>query len=800
MKEFDEYSDDDSHVEERNTKIKDHEERFLTPEERDKIISDYIAESEKNTLVKTPEEFEEELLSTFENKELVKKLVDEYCENPSSSVFYQKKETKPTKSVHSTFDQIDTMEVHRLYYGENFSQRKVADTLGVPRWVIDGIFKKQGWKARPIGGVEKEIDPQEVYRICIEEGRPKKDAAEMLGCGSIGPINRVLKDNDWKTPLEVKMETEIDPDEVHRLHYDEGWSLKRIANHYGYESKHIMQKFFKEREWIPIGLARQVDRVFDFPLETEREHCIDSFIVSNIFRPLEKNEDITPSDIARCIHNAISLTLSPVEWMDLSSESGFNPRIIDSLENNISDIEASLDKLMGISEDSETKIRLGFVDGKLYIREQDLSEYNWLNIYDNELFYFKSIEEKFRLVYEMRTRLGLSTNKGLGELIDQLTDRGDATGSGYSDIKETIDEHVRAETLHMILDTTGKSLQDIQGKIHCIGKIRSGAYEGKGGIRNPKFPTDPETIDVMFSKFFGLGLSDGHIGKHGSEFVYTEKNPDRREIVIEHSKDFGDVHYHTRSIVNEVHQIQFGSAFGRALEKRGFPVGDKSVLNNGLPEFIMQGSPEVVFTYFRNLWPEDGCFTIEYHRNIGYFIWDRSVVVKDPAKESEYDFKSMVTDDHLSLFEKYGTRIEEDIKNGFKEEIYLTPTILEELTKSKNFNVSSLAKELKEIVLSNQSQLLNDEIETLGRAGVHANQRLLKLTYHIESSRVSISRRGKIYRKRDVMRTALQMLPDDIRKSAKVGEWMNFWPELRREVERELADLDNNHGNNGETH
>ena len=249
----------------------------------------------------------------------------------------------------------------------------------------------------------------------------------------------------------------------------------------------------------------------------------------------------------------------------------------------------------------------------------------------------------------------------------------------------------------------------------------------------------------------------------------------------------GDVHYHVKSLVNDVHQIQFACAFGRALEKRGFPAGDKAILNTGLPEFIMNGSLRTICTYFSNLWPEDGCFSIEYPRNIGYFTWDRSVVVREPTKEMEYGFTSVVTDDHLSLFEKYGTRVEEDLKNGFKEELYLTPTTLDELIQSMNPNVSSLAKELKEIVLSNRSRLLDDEIEALRRTGVHANQVFMKLTYHIESSRVSISRRGKIYRKKDVMRTALQMLPDDIRKSAKVEEWMNLRPELRREVERELA-------------
>jgi hypothetical protein len=129
-----------------------------------------------------------------------------------------------------------------------------------------------------------------------------------------------------------------------------------------------------------------------------------------------------------------------------------------------------------------------------------------------------------------------------------------------------------------------------------------------------------------------------------------------------------------------------------------------------------------------------------------------------------------VTNDHLSLIEKYGTRKEIDSKNGFKEEIYLTLTVIEELIKSKNPDISSLAKELNEIVLSNQSNLLNDEIVALRRTGVYASQKIMKISYHIESSRVSISRRGKIYRMRDVMRTALNMLPDDIRKSTKVKE------------------------------
>jgi hypothetical protein len=311
--------------------------------------------------------------------------------------------------------------------------------------------------------------------------------------------------------------------------------------------------------------------------------------------------------------------------------------------------------------------------------------------------------------------------------------------------------------------------------IHCIGKIRSGEYEGKGGIRNPQFPSDSETIDIMFAKFFGLGLSDGHIEPAYSQFIYAEKNPDRREIVIGHSKDFGDVHYNEKEVDGEIRQIQFASAFGRALRRRGFPAGDKCVLNTGLPEFIMQGSPEVIFTYFSNLWPEDGSFIFSGPNNRGEFKWNRSVVIKDPAKESEYNLCTKVTETHLALLKEHGFIVEED-DNGFREKIVLAATTLEELCKSKSYTISSIAKEIKRIVYDNQPKLLLDEIEALHKTGIHATPRFLEINYFIDTSRVSVAWSGRIHRKADVMRTALQMAPDDIHKRARVEQWMSLFP------------------------
>jgi hypothetical protein len=93
--------------------------------------------------------------------------------------------------------------------------------------------------------------------------------------------------------------------------------------------------------------------------------------------------------------------------------------------------------------------------------------------------------------------------------------------------------------------------------------------------------------------------------------------------------------------------------------------------------------------------------------------------------------------------------------------------------------------EIKKIVYDYQPKLLLDEIEVLRKTGVHATPRFMEINYFIDTSRVSTAWCGRIQRKVDVMKTALQMLPDDIRKSARVEEWMSLHPELKKRIERE---------------
>jgi len=153
-----------------------------------------------------------------------------------------------------------------------------------------------------------------------------------------------------------------------------------------------------------------------------------------------------------------------------------------------------------------------------------------------------------------------------------------------------------------------------------------------------------------------------------------------------------------------------------------------------------------------------------------------------------------VSEIHLEFIEDFGTFVEGD-DLGFGEKFQLSSGILENLTKSENPRISLVAKEIEEIVHQNMSKILQDEIEALRSTGVYAISRFMEINYFIDTGRVSLIWRGKINRKKDVMRTALQMLPDDIRKSAKVEEWIDFHPKLRLEVEQKLDDSDRSYRN-----
>lgn len=629
------------------------------------------------------------------------------------------------------------------------------------------------------------IDHNEVYRLCVEEGVPLLEAARHFGYKSKKPLIRILKEHGWKTPMQQKLEIEIDPDEVYQLYNEKGMSLIQIAEHYGFSSKDPISKLFKKKKWIPRPLSAR--ETYEFPSDIHLEHRIPPSAIAHSFESLQESDNVSTTGVVKGLEKLHSSLISEKEtrkknvyWFDLNELEWFE-EIAKEIQSHEKEVEEEVNSLLESSGIRDYKIRVGTVSDKFYLRYQDLSEYNWMNIYKNEVVYFESSKEKNELIAHTKARLGLTSDLDLGELVDQLTDREKVKGDGYSCVKEHAYKTIRAETLHLLIDTTGITIQEIQDSIECVGKKKG----EKGGIFHPRFLNDPEEIDLMFAKFFGAGLSDGHLDRAHSSFIYCEKNPERREIVMEHSKDFGDVRY---TIKPNSNQIQFPAVFGRMLENRGFPAGDKTILNEGLPDFIKLGSLKVQCCYFCNMWVEDGCFSIEQNIH-GTFSITRSVRVYDPKNGGDYELEAEITPEHIALFHDFGKKQDADEEYGFGEFLILTPNRIHELCQSEDSEISKTALSLRKIVYENPDRLLTDESLILEKLGIHAPPFVDEVLYFTDTCRISVCWRVRIRRNRDVMKIALLMPPDDIRKRTVVERWANMHPELKAEVEREIEEL-----------
>ena len=158
-----------------------------------------------------------------------------------------------------TGEEIDPKEVCRLYLEEGLSMKKVGEHFGFKNGgrAMKRILTAHGVKIRPVGFQEIEIDHDEAYRLYFEEKWDLKEVAAHFGCKSTDPIHRVFKENGWKTRQQISYQKEIDPEEVFRLYNEEKLSHRKIGALYGVSDGPI-RRIFKEHG-MPYGQEVQVD-------------------------------------------------------------------------------------------------------------------------------------------------------------------------------------------------------------------------------------------------------------------------------------------------------------------------------------------------------------------------------------------------------------------------------------------------------------------------------------------------------------------------------------------------------------
>ncbi len=359
-------------------------------------------------------------------------------------------------------------------------------------------------------------------------------------------------------------------------------------------------------------------------------------------------------------------------------------------------------------------------------------------------------------------------DRSFSRLMGQLSDY-DVPSGKYAERTElkNFRHYLRGETLHYVTDLTGDDLRQLESKIShlaCIGSKRGQA----GHIRNPKFS---ENLERIRTQIMGSMLSDGHL-RPKLTALYYEKDPDRLERFKEIMSQIGDIQF-TETIRKDGTVLGMPVVVGKLIEHWRMPIGDKSVINPKLPDYIINGRPELMTEYLKQMVSEDGSFT---DKGTGWrFKWNRAVVL-DCDKMEEYGLKSRIESNDIAFLMDYGTREIRNYRNPHSRKEDVSPIItmtikeLRELKDDDNSEVSQRAQSLNNCIINNRSNLMDGERHIANNVGIETTVTPMTITLYSDSGRVSVLWEGRSQTQTDASIWGLIAPPDHKRKLTKVAE------------------------------
>jgi len=481
-------------------------------------------------------------------------------------------------------------------------------------------------------------------------------------------------------------------------------SQNELARQLGISSSRLSE--YKNKNSYPklikiLSLHESARRAHESSYTPEAlEHRIEPELIFEKLSHVRDLEHDLFQDIATSLKEVYENTDSPsqVRWIDLRPYAPVGQdwcmRVYHLVEKFQDILEYAMNKQLGLEDQ---RFRFGAIDSKLFFRLQETSESNLMNLYRDEMFHFHDSKTREKLISKAKEQLGLKGDINLSRLAHQMTDYSKAlTLQGMNTDLHYSSSYLKGSTLSLLLDACDMKIQDIQSEISFIGR------SDRHGVRNPRFSDDPLEIDKAFARLFGGGLSDGHIDQF-RVFCYCDAVRERADIFKGHFAFFGDVDYTEKVDENGTIDIRYPSVIGRMLEKRGFTVGDKTVQNNGVPEFILNGDIEVVVEYLRQLWAEDGHF-ISGNGHRTRFGWTRSVSLLDPQKDVKYGIDCGITEEMIQFIHDHGDYREPFSKTSSSKYV-LSGGTLRKLERSDDIAVAMMAKSFSALLDRNMPLL-----------------------------------------------------------------------------------------------
>ncbi|MFX0044528.1 MAG: hypothetical protein ACFE8Z_01650 [Candidatus Hermodarchaeota archaeon] len=512
-----------------------------------------------------------------------------------------------------------------------------------------------------------------------------------------------------------------------------------------------------------------------------RPHYINPSQVYAVLQPLKEKKNRTIHGVVKCIATLVR-TIDPRMRVTCACLRPYNrkygPRwfleVVPLLRDSKDLIQTEVNSLLQSTPDSE--YRFALIQDKLYIWKRKTSPHGFLNLFNSELFYF---ERRFKrdLITSVRKHLDINGNRLLSRLIRQVTGSSKthrATTKGINTDLDFRKQYVYGESLHFFLDTLGSGLHEIESHIKWIGERKQ--------VVSPKILDDSEFLILMAKLFAAIGC-DGHVTEQG-KIEYHEKDPTRRERVKTLFSRLGvQVSMTEREGVEGYIRIRVANVIGRLLIKLGMTAGDKTILGVNLPDWLLNGSPEVQLAYISEVIPEDGYVYAEGKSTIQIGI-SRNVALYDISKIHRYGRIERISPKLVGFIHEHGIRT----KTGFGGTCrMLTSGFLFRLKNHNDPDVASAAEELERIVYEHPSDYLEDEYALFDTRGFAVRGPYLQTVQLFErSGRVSSSWKIELSSHSDAAKLGILSPPNDERKRLILVGWMKRNPEVVRRALEQL--------------
>ncbi len=124
--------------------------------------------------------------------------------------------------------------------------RDENETLDRTEQVQEGVEVIDDSKSRL---TYKDLDPDEIHRLYYEEKCSQLEIAKKFGFKSKGSIQSFLKMMEWEPRSSGFQEIEIDPKEVYRLYFDEGLHMTEMLEHFECKSSAPILRVLEENGW-----------------------------------------------------------------------------------------------------------------------------------------------------------------------------------------------------------------------------------------------------------------------------------------------------------------------------------------------------------------------------------------------------------------------------------------------------------------------------------------------------------------------------------------------------------------------